>query len=407
MAFVDIYTLKLLAHLPAILASQRRNVMVIGLGTGVTAGELTLYPDIERIDVAEISPTVVEALPYFSKATYHVENNPKVRIHIGDAFRILGRSKTKWDIIISEPSNLWVTGVDQLFTKEFYAIAKQRLSVNGILLQWVHRYEAVLASLNTIGLSSLDAILLRELWSPSYIKDFFSDFGIQTMDNPRLHYMAGKAFFMDLNISEVLLGPASIPYLSEYLLVKRHPEWAKIALDFETVRSFWESTKDRVKGHLLPMVPAVRLKAYLYDPNKFSLTAQEKKSNRVDLIPMITGKARDEESWAKVGLKGASYRTKAKAMLSHIDKHRNWIVPYPIDGLKALLEEGILQGADAYEKNWCALQMVFFLTYERADQGRIKAVFDRLQRDKYGNVLLRKEDEEEFSKSWEMGRPSL
>lgn len=59
MAFVDIYTLKLLAHLPAILASQRRNVMVIGLGTGVTAGELTLYPDIERIDVAEISPTVV------------------------------------------------------------------------------------------------------------------------------------------------------------------------------------------------------------------------------------------------------------------------------------------------------------------------------------------------------------
>ncbi len=459
---VDIYTLKLLAHLPAILAPQRRNVMVIGLGTGVTAGELTLYPDIERIDVAEISPTVVEALPYFSKATYHVENHPKVSIHIGDAFRILGRSKTKWDIIISEPSNLWVTGVDQLFTKEFYAIAKQRLSANGILLQWIHRYEAdnqmlgmilntmmqafsqcrvfmvnegdllivatnkefnrvdlenaenvlkaneaVRASLNTIGLSSLDAIFLRELWPPSYIKDFFSDFAIQTMDSPRLHYMAGKAFFMNLSISEVLLGPASIPYLSEYLLVKRYPEWAKIALDFETVRSFWESTRDRVKGHLLPMASAVRLKAYLSDPNKFPLTPQEKQSDRVDLLPMITGKIRDEGAWAKVGLQGASYRTKAKAMLSHIDKHRNWIVPYPIDGLKALLEEGIFQGADAYEKNWCSLQMVFLLTYERAGQGQIKAVFDRLQKDKYGNVLLSKEDEEEFSKSMEMGRPSL
>jgi hypothetical protein len=196
--------------------------MVIGLGTGVTAGELTLYPDIERIDVAEISPTVVEALPYFSKATYHVENNPKVRIHIGDAFRILGRSKTKWDIIISEPSNLWVTGVDQLFTKEFY----------------------------TIALSSLEAILLRALWSPSYIKDFFSDFGMQTMDNPELHYIAGKAYSMDLSISEVLLGPASITYLSEYLLVKRHPEWAKLALDFETVRSFLESARVRLKRFL-------------------------------------------------------------------------------------------------------------------------------------------------------------
>ena len=138
----DIYTLKLSAHIPAILSSQRQKVMVIGLGTGVTAGELTLYPEIERIDVAEISQTVVEALPFFSNATFNVHKNPKVRIHIGDAFRVLGRSKDKWDIIISEPSNPWVTGVDQLFTREFYALAKQRLSPNGILLQWLQIYDA-------------------------------------------------------------------------------------------------------------------------------------------------------------------------------------------------------------------------------------------------------------------------
>jgi len=97
--FVDIYTLKLSAHLPAILATQRRNVMVIGLGTRVTAGELTLYPDVERIDVAEISGTVVQALPHFSQATHYVQENPKLRFHIGDAFRILGRTKSQWDII--------------------------------------------------------------------------------------------------------------------------------------------------------------------------------------------------------------------------------------------------------------------------------------------------------------------
>jgi len=83
-------------------------------------------------------------------------------------------------------------------------------------------------------------------------------------------------------------------------------------------------------------------------------------------------------------------------MMSHIDRHRNWIVPYPIDGLKALLEEGIIHGADAYEKNWCVLQMVFFLSYERASQAQIKAFLDRLQRDMYGNLILRKEDKEEF-----------
>ena len=444
----DIYTLKLSAHIPAILASQRRNVMVIGLGTGVTAGELTLYPDIDRIDVAEISPTVVEALPYFGNATHNVHKNPKVKIHIGDAFRILGRSKKKWDIIISEPSNPWVTGVDLLFTKEFYALAKKRLSADGILLQWVQIYDAniqmvgmivntvtqefrrchvfmanagdllivatdreitredleraenvlrtndtVRASLDTIHLSSLDTILLRQLWSPSYVRSF-SGFGIQTMDNPRLHYIAGKMFFMGVNIEgDFLLGPGPIPYISEYLLVKRHAEWVDSALDSETFKSFFGSTWDLVKEYDFPIAPAVRLKAYLYDSNKFSLKEQEKQFFNVDLIPLITGKARDEAAWLKVGLREASYRIKAEAMMSHINRHRNWIVPYPIGGLKALLKEGIIQGADDFEKNWCALQTASLLMYERADTGQIKAVLDRLKRDKDGRVLLRTGDE--------------
>ena len=445
----DIYTLKLSAHISAILASQRRNVMVIGLGTGVTAGELTLYPDIERIDVAEISPTVVEALPYFGNATHNVHKNPKVRIHIGDAFRILGRSKNKWDVIISEPSNPWVTGVDQLFTKEFYALAKQRLSDNGILLQWVQIYEAniqmvgmivntvmqefrrchvfmanagdllivatdreftredleraenvlktndaVRASLDTIHLSSLDAILLRQLWSPSFIRSFFSNFGIQTMDHPRLHYLAGKMFFMGVNIEgDVLLGPNTIPYISEYLLVKRHTEWVDSALDSETFKSLFGSTWDMVRGCDFPIAQAVRLKAYLYDSNKFSLTEQDKQFFAVDLIPIITGKSKDERVWVKVGLKEASYTRKAEAMMSHIRRHRNWIVPYSIDGLKALLEEGIIQGSDDFEKNWCALQTAFILIYESADMGQIRAVLDRLKRNKDGRVLLKSGDE--------------
>jgi spermidine synthase len=445
----DIYTLKLSAHIPAILSSQRKKVMVIGLGTGATAGELTLYPEIERIDVAEISETVVEALPYFSDATYNVHKNSKVKIHIGDAFRILGRSKEKWDIITSEPSNPWVTGVDLLFTKEFYALAKQRLSPNGILLQWIHIYdanvdmvgmivntimqefqrchvfvanpgdlllvatdkefsredleraenvlktnEAVRSSLDIIHLSSLDGILLRELWSPSYIRSYFSNFGIQTMDHPRLHYMAGKMFFMGTRIQEnVLLGPNSIPFMEDYLLVKKHPEWVNLTLDSETFKSFLDSSKDMVSGSDLLMGRSIRLKAYLTDPNKFSLTEQEKQFFMVDLIPTITGKINDESVWMKIGLEEASYKRKAEAMMSHIGRHRNWIVPYPIDGLKALLKEGIIQGTDDFEKNWCALQTAFILIYESADSGQIREVLVSLKRDKDGRVLLKSDDE--------------
>ncbi len=445
---VDIYTLKLSAHIPAILAAQRRNVMVIGLGTGVTAGELTLYSDVERIDVAEISETVVEALPYFSQATNSLHNNPKLRIHIGDAFRILGRTRAQWDIIISEPSNPWVTGVDLLFTKEFYALAKKHLAPNGILLQWIQIYDAnaqmagmimntvmqefrrchvfvaspmdllilatdkeftsrdlsiaenvlkrnpaVRSSLETIHLSSLDSILLRELWSPSYVRSF-SGFGIQTMDYPRLHYMAGKMFFMGGVIEKnVLLNPNSIPYIPEYLLVKRHPGWIDSPLESEMLKSFLESTRNLVGDDDFPMSQSVRLRAYLSDPNKFPLADQEKQSLMVDLIPLISGKIRGEEAWGKAGLKGASYKRKAEAMMFHVNQHRNWIVPYPIDGLKALLKEGMIKGTDAYEKNWCALQSASILMYERADMGQVKLVLAGLRRDREGRVLLQKGDE--------------
>jgi hypothetical protein len=370
---------------------------------------------------------VVEALPCFNKFTYNLHQNPKLRIHIGDAFRILGRTRKQWDIIISEPSNPWVTGVDLLFTREFYNIAKRHLSSDGILLQWVQIYEAniqmvgmimntvmqefkrchvfiggpkdllivatdreftshdleraesvlkgnlaVRSSLETIHLSSLDAILLRELWSPPYVRTF-SNFGIQTMDHPRLHYLAGKNYFRGAEIERnILLNPASTAFLSEYLLVKKYPRWADSPLDPEVFKAFLKSTMNLVSSDEFPMTSSVKLKAYLYNPILFPLTDQERQFFMVDLIPLITGKLRGEDAWLKVGLKGTSYKRKAEAMMSQINRHRNWIVPYPIDGLKTILYEGVIKGTDVHEKNWCAGQTASLLMDKRDVQGKIK-----------------------------------
>jgi hypothetical protein len=159
------------------------------------------------------------------------------------------------------------------------------------------------------------------------------------------------------------------------------------------VKDLLQSAKQVPTGFDLPQAPAIKLKAYLSDPKNFSLTAPEKQRFMVDLIPLITGNSKSEEDWTRVGFMGASYRNKAEVLLSHIQQHRNWIVPYPIDGLKALLEEGILKGVDVYEKNWCVLNLVLLLTHERADRNQIKAVLARLQKDPAGRVVLKKEDE--------------
>ncbi len=206
--------------------------------------------------------------------------------------------------------------------------------------------------------------------------------------------MAGKMFFIGgATERNVLLNPGSIPYIPEYLLVKRHPGWVDSRLESEILKSFLESTRNLAGEDDFPMSLSVKLKAYLSDPSKFSLTDQEKQSLMVDLIPLIAGKIRSEEAWGKVGLKGASYRRKAEAMMFHVNQHRNWIVPYPIDGLKALLKEGMIKGTDAYEKNWCALQSASILMYEGADMGQVKLVLAGLKRDREGRVLLQKGDE--------------
>lgn len=248
--FGDRETLRLSAHIPGLWARRRSNVMIIGLGTGCTAGEFTLYPDVQRIDVAEISPTVIEALPLFRLWNRNVAEDPRLHVEQGDALRVLRRTKKIWDIVVSEPSNPWVTGTDQLFSREFYHLVRGHLTKDGFLLQWVQAYsidregfgiimnslktefrnvylfrgttgdilvlandrklaredrlraeaswqelDEVRASLAPIGMKSLADLFSRELLPLLRKIDTFERYGIETLDHPRLHYLAGRTAF--------------------------------------------------------------------------------------------------------------------------------------------------------------------------------------------------------------------
>jgi SAM-dependent methyltransferase len=114
---------------------------VIGFGTGVTTGELAALQGTREVDVAEISSAVIEAAPLFDYGNQGASRSPKVRIQRGDAYRTLLRSTGTYDVIVSEPSNPWVTGVEMLFSQEFLQAARDRLSPGGVYAQWFHLYE--------------------------------------------------------------------------------------------------------------------------------------------------------------------------------------------------------------------------------------------------------------------------
>src|SRR6185437_16064926 len=196
--------------------------------------------------------------------THAVQNDPRLHIHFGDAFRVLGRSHERWDIIISEPSNPWVTGVDMLFSREFYQLASEHLTDDGVLLQWIQKYaidpqtfgilmntvrsefphcclyqgepgdllvlaskrrltiadqgraEAALrenpgvrASLAEIGIHSFAQLRERERMGLLVVAEQLKNAGVETLDRPRVHYRAGRARFTGTGLEDMARNPSA------------------------------------------------------------------------------------------------------------------------------------------------------------------------------------------------------
>lgn len=136
----DFFTMSMTGHIPALFARKLDRACVIGMGTGITVGNLASYHQSKTIDVVEIADTLIHSRNFFDLYNGEVSKNTKVNIHAMDAFRFLGGTKEKFDVIVSEPSNPWVAGVENLYTKEFYQTAKSKLNPDGIYLQWVQSY---------------------------------------------------------------------------------------------------------------------------------------------------------------------------------------------------------------------------------------------------------------------------
>lgn len=134
----DLDTSLLLSHLP-LMVSDAKRVALIGWGSGVTAGGV-LSHDVDRVDAFEIEPAVVEASSYFDELNGKPLEDPRLRLIMGDARTRLERSETIYDLVISAPSNPWLTGVANLFTKDFFELVASRLEPEGIFCQWFHLY---------------------------------------------------------------------------------------------------------------------------------------------------------------------------------------------------------------------------------------------------------------------------
>jgi spermidine synthase len=137
----DMLTQRLLGLLPVLVHGHARQIAIIGLGSGVTVGSALAAGTVQRADVIEISPEVVEASRFFDRESGNALSQPGVRLIVGDGRSHLLLTPSRYDVIVSEPSNPWMAGVASLFTREFFEAARSRLAPGGLLCQWAHTYD--------------------------------------------------------------------------------------------------------------------------------------------------------------------------------------------------------------------------------------------------------------------------
>lgn len=143
-----------------------RRVLVIGMGTGSTAGWLAAAPEIERVDVVEIEPAVLRFAAGCDAVNQGALRSPKLRILVGDAREVLATTAERYDLIFSEPSNPYRAGIASLFTQDFYRAVERRLRPGGLLLQWVQAYDVDLESLRGVYATLRSALPEVETWQP-------------------------------------------------------------------------------------------------------------------------------------------------------------------------------------------------------------------------------------------------
>ncbi|OGV59847.1 MAG: hypothetical protein A2498_01515 [Lentisphaerae bacterium RIFOXYC12_FULL_60_16] len=137
----DIPTQKMLGLLPILQARDPKRVLVVGVGSGATIGTVLACPQVESVDALDISPDVVTASRFFGDVNREYWKDPRVRIVCEDAKTFLQVGRIPYDVIISEPSNPWMSGIPNVFSTEFFMACRQRLAPDGLMVQWVQTYE--------------------------------------------------------------------------------------------------------------------------------------------------------------------------------------------------------------------------------------------------------------------------
>jgi spermidine synthase len=163
----DMRTQVLVGQLPLLLAPRAEDVLLVGLGSGVTLGSVLTHP-VKQVDCLELEAAVVRGSRFFDSESGAPLADPRVHLVVDDGRNdLLVRNRT-YDVIISEPSNPWIPGAAALFTRDYFRIARARLRPGGIICQWMQLYELWPQDFMAVLRSFMEVFPSVQIWQVGY-----------------------------------------------------------------------------------------------------------------------------------------------------------------------------------------------------------------------------------------------
>ena len=145
----DMPTQVLVGHIPLLLAPKLDEILVVGMGSGVTIGSVTTFPA-KKITLVELEQAVIEGSHFFDHVNYRPLEDPRMLLRVADARNYLLVTPDFYDVIISEPSNPWMAGIANVFTREFFQLGYDKLKPEGVFCQWLQLYKISPESFKTV-----------------------------------------------------------------------------------------------------------------------------------------------------------------------------------------------------------------------------------------------------------------
>ena len=159
-----------LGHLPMLLHKNPRRVFVLGTGSGMTLGAVSVHPSVEQITLAEIEPSVLNVARTFGVDNHYILNKPDPRLKVvfNDGRNHLLTTKERYDVITADPVHPWFSGSGYLYSTEYFRLASQRLNPGGIICQWLPLYELTAENLKSVVKTIQENFSYTMIWVTHY-----------------------------------------------------------------------------------------------------------------------------------------------------------------------------------------------------------------------------------------------